>query len=463
MPPPNPSHVRDLEQRFRSFLEEATPHVVGELQALWKQLAPKVKAIKPWLFAHDLLARSGRSRLEDPYTELLAWALAPHASKDKTDPVHLALQKSWLRRMGLNEQAEVINKTATPQTQVVLERMRPDLVLRCLDFIVVVEAKTDSAEHAVPGNGGSQTEAYAPAIRRHYGLVETFPVHVVFLTVDRTPAQSSAAKNATWLDCAQSFVDVLEAEKLPKQLEAALSLLLSHYLAHAGPSHLNVRGAVEKLYDVASPLDANDSNTLLTHATALKSTHAQLCPNATTMTNNDTAQQTNSSTTNHTADGAALLYAQHVELLDTLKQRFEDACDSFCGELVASQSEHLVEEEKAKADKKWLKTKSKAKNGRKAYLWFDSRQPAMMLKERFYLGIYAEQGSQDIKGQRQRMRQILSAEQGQSRVPNGCTAVPKQRQDHLLHIELSWKDNEELHQQFKYCVDLLLQFNKADA
>lgn len=268
--------VSDLElERFRAFAQRAEAIAIGRMRERLPAIRAAALEVTRWLTPHDLLAVSGRSRFEDPYTELLAWSLAAGAD----DATNLTIQRAWLRRMGFARRAREIDQATTPETQLGTDDGFIDLVLQYPQFSVVVEAKTDTSEHTTP-LGRHQTLSYPAAFRRLRRLPPDHPVEVVFLTVDGSEAANDKAVLATWKDCALAIVDVLAACDLDHHLSGALAMLATHYLSDAGRRGTNL---AQTIRDCATLLDGTsevDTTVVLRELESLTVVYQALCEGA---------------------------------------------------------------------------------------------------------------------------------------------------------------------------------------
>jgi len=202
MPKASPPNI----QQFLKLIQTVKPLIVRQMRESLTTCRDQVEQLAEWLTPHspDLLSIAGLSGLEDPYTELLAWALNP----PNDSALALRCQKVWLKSLGVSEAAQM-TRPVTFDTQVVTDDGRPDLVLHCneLQFLVVVEAKTFSKEHLAPG-GTMQTVAYPVAVRDKLGLAPDFTTYMVFLSLDGSASANEEAILTTYMD----FVKTLTSE-----------------------------------------------------------------------------------------------------------------------------------------------------------------------------------------------------------------------------------------------------------
>ncbi len=183
-------------KQFCQFIESAKPKlfesVAGKLHIIRDALAN----LKPWLLddRHDLLAVAQVTLAENPYTDLVAWAIDPHIN-----PVLATeCQRAWLRSLGIETQSF---RPTRPITQLFTDDGIPDLVLHYPELLVIVEAKTGTGEHETPSET-MQTVSYPSAVRRHFGKPDDFPTEVVYLTLDRTDAANASAIRTSYFEFA---------------------------------------------------------------------------------------------------------------------------------------------------------------------------------------------------------------------------------------------------------------------
>jgi hypothetical protein len=124
-------------------------------------------------------------------------------------------------------------------------------------LLVIVEAKTDSAEHATP-SGQMQTEAYPPATRNALGLPENTPTWMVFLTPDRRRATNEDAICTSYLDFAFALVAELNPDELSRELQFAFGMLFTHFLVHATPADFDSREALRVIEQCVSARQSGD-------------------------------------------------------------------------------------------------------------------------------------------------------------------------------------------------------------
>jgi hypothetical protein len=240
-------------QRFKEFIANAKPVVVGELVPKLAALRPRIKCVCDWLVPDDLLAVAGLSYVENAYIELLSWALRPRGQDD----IALVCQKAWLSSLRISE-ASAIQEPCDPQTQVTTKEGRPDLVLdyRQAGLVVVVEAKTGSDEHETT-SGEKQTVTYPQAVRTRLGLPDTCVVKMVFLTPSGTSAENPSATNTTYAQFVMSLAEALSQYSLSPSLKSSYSMLFTHLLAHAAP---NGTDAATAMLDLGQFMGTHEGN-----------------------------------------------------------------------------------------------------------------------------------------------------------------------------------------------------------
>lgn len=295
---------------FNSFLTAARPLVVGHVQQEIAVLRPQIDCICQWLVPDDLLALAGLSRVEDAYTELLAWALC----SPKQENVALICQRAWLKTLGI---VETIQAAVCPQTQLITADGRPDLILDYRDdgFVVAVEAKTGSDEHETPG-GGMQSVTYPDAVRSALNLPPGFPVRMVFLTPSGTAAENPQAINTTYAQFVLALALSLPLNCLPPHLRWSYSMLFTHMLGNAAPEGNAASGiqALKRLSDAGTPASEAD---VLDKLTGIK-------PGLTALR----GVQTMAPFTGFSDAGC--LYARNAQIVDEIFRAFYDDMVCFC-------------------------------------------------------------------------------------------------------------------------------------
>lgn len=230
-------HAEAPIHQFHAFLAAAVPLVLRPLERHIPRLRRFADDAHRWHHPHDLLDIAGFACLENPYTELLAWALRP--------AVHPA--------SALDRQAALLacfGKTASvatePLTQVVTADGIPDLVLHWPDLVVVIEAKTGSLEHETP-SGAWQTEAYPASVREALDVAAGVDVRVGYLTPDGHGARSADAVPITFLGVVERLMGALAGHELHPRTEASFAMLFTHFVDHAGPQGGRVRRSLNAL------------------------------------------------------------------------------------------------------------------------------------------------------------------------------------------------------------------------
>jgi hypothetical protein len=229
---------------FNHFIKLARPLLVEEIKNLLPRIAERAVLAERWLTPHDLLSVAGFSFVENSYTALMKWALDPD-----THPASAhRRQRAWLKAVGLDE--NICGKTAcVPAPQLGTDDGIPDLVLLFENATIVVEAKTGSAEHAVP-SGEFQTVAYPEAVRRTLGLRPEQKIEVVFITPDRRKAASPTAKATTFVEFVYCIAGVFDREEMTAETQAtraAFGMLFTHFLTCATCTREPVRELVDRI------------------------------------------------------------------------------------------------------------------------------------------------------------------------------------------------------------------------
>lgn len=233
-------HVDSPVSSFQQFLQESTPLLIDPIRTSLEKLGGRLALMQRWLVAHDLLRIAGFTYAEDPYTELIAWAIHPNTHPDSA----MQRQRAWLRSFPFDACLDFI-RAAIPETQLFTNDGIPDLILKYESFVVVVEAKTGSAEHTAP-SGALQTVAYPDAVRHRLSLDESIPIYIVFLTPDRRAAANPKAVNTTFAEFSLSLAAELETVSLPEDLRWAYRMLLTHFFTCAVPRGVDVLSLLRK-------------------------------------------------------------------------------------------------------------------------------------------------------------------------------------------------------------------------
>ena len=162
---------------FRRFLKAAEPLLLDSVSARLPAIQEALRDLKPWLLDEllDILDVARVTASEDPYTELIAWAISPSVNSE----LAVACQRAWLGALGVEE--AVVNDPVDPMTQFSTDSGIPDLVLAYQNLLVIVEAKTRSEEHKASNTRLMQTKAYPSAVRRRLNKSDDFPTAMVFL------------------------------------------------------------------------------------------------------------------------------------------------------------------------------------------------------------------------------------------------------------------------------------------
>lgn len=221
---------------FRSFVESARPLLLKSVHDRLDVIQEALRSLEPWLLEdrHDLLRVAQLTSAEDPYTELLAWAIDPN-----TDPsIGAACQRGWLASLGITVAATL--DPVSPVTQFSTDDGIPDLVLHFPKLLVVVEAKTGTGEHPTP-SGIMQTIAYPDAVRRRLGKPSDFVTEVVYLTLDRSQARNDNAIRTSYFELAVSLAKTLNGLEVPGDIKSLYKLIISHFATQTATLGVDVR------------------------------------------------------------------------------------------------------------------------------------------------------------------------------------------------------------------------------
>lgn len=232
-----------LVSEFRQFIDKAMPLVLAEVKALLPEIARRAAHVWKWMVRHDLLEIANCSRVENAYTELMAWALRPVTHPESG----IQRQVSWLRMMRLDG-AIMPAAPCEPQTQLRTDDGIPDMVLDYPEGAIVVEAKVGTLEHEAP-SGLMQTLAYVEAVRRKLSLPSDKQVMVIFLSPAGMQAANEEATCTTYADFVVAMAEALEGCEIPFDLRAAFSILFTHFLAVSGSATFTVYQLIEAIVD----------------------------------------------------------------------------------------------------------------------------------------------------------------------------------------------------------------------
>lgn len=221
--------------RFMGFVTQCESVIAEALADPLAHAKSVVQPIMPLIDSTDvdLLQIAGIQGDENRYTNLIAWMLSPQTNRTLAK----AIQHHWLRQVGLSRNS--FDEPARVITQVVTDDGIPDLILIFPDSVIIVEAKTETAEHPTPG-GQMQTFAYPPAVRRFFRLPDEFPIHIFFLTMDGTLPANPEAHSTTYLDVCFAVGAALQETQVSASLRSGCESVLRHFLLHATPSGLDV-------------------------------------------------------------------------------------------------------------------------------------------------------------------------------------------------------------------------------
>ena len=249
------------EAEFRRFLEAARPLLRESISDRLKVLQDAMRCLSPWLLdkKFDLLRVAQLTWAEDPYTELVAWAIDPATHPE----IGAACQRAWLLSLGITATIDPL----TPITQFSTDDGIPDLVLPYPELLVIVEAKTGTGEHPTPKSCKPQTVAYPDAVKRRLGRPNDFRTKTVYLTVDCTEAENGKAIRTCYFAFAVLLADTLTKLDMPDDLKSMYKLIISHFATQTAVFGVDVRNlcflAEENL----------DENRVIEHVTSL--THMQ--------------------------------------------------------------------------------------------------------------------------------------------------------------------------------------------
>ncbi|MGD0137398.1 MAG: PD-(D/E)XK nuclease family protein [Tepidisphaeraceae bacterium] len=249
----------NLEAAFGEFIRKSLPLVIAELREHLPELAARAATARRWTIRDDLLEVAGLRFVEDAYTELMRWALAPNTHP----PSAIDRQRSWLQSAGL--EGDICGVApCEPQTQIWTEDGVPDLILRFQRGTVVVETKTGSREHDTP-SGKPQTASYPAAVRQTFNLPPETPVRMLFVTPEGLPALNAEAKATTFVEFAFALIRVLDNHGLSPEsgTGAAYAMLFTHFFNCATAAKARARELVERVIIWSNdPMWASDSRIL---------------------------------------------------------------------------------------------------------------------------------------------------------------------------------------------------------
>lgn len=228
---------------FARYIHQSAPLLATPIRNAVELLRPRLALIQRWLLSHDLLRIGGFTYAEDPYTELIAWALHP----DTHPASAISRQAAWLNSFPFGTQFRP-DAPAIPKTQVLTPDGIPDLVLEYEALAVVVEAKTAAAEHPAP-SGTPQTLAYPAALRRLLGLDDSKPIYVIFITPHRTKAANRDAFNTTFVEFCMSLAPALELMSVPEESRWTYAMLFTHFFTSAVPLNIDTRSIINRSHE----------------------------------------------------------------------------------------------------------------------------------------------------------------------------------------------------------------------
>lgn len=247
-------------QKFKDFIKLATPLLLEDIRQCLVDHRAELDRLATWLIPSgpDLLSVARLAGSEDAYTELIGWMLNPPG----VPSVALRCQRALLNSLehdgknlldGLEIDGKKLIELVQPHTQVATPPSRPDLVMhfKQLDFVLVVEAKTDSEEHETP-DGRMQTVAYPDHVRKYFGRPDDYRVGIVYLTPNGDKAENPQAIRITYLDLVRTFGLELRPDELADDLRWSYATIFTHFLASAAPNDVDVAEALRIVGDTAS-------------------------------------------------------------------------------------------------------------------------------------------------------------------------------------------------------------------
>jgi hypothetical protein len=242
----SPTTTELIEQNFLIFINAAKILLVKDIRQSLSENLSLIKNLRRWLIPskYDLLTIAQLTGFEDPYTELISWMLYPPERPD----IALRCQRVFLTRLGLRDLGTKLDQPVRPVTQFITETSRPDLVMRFekLGFLLVLEAKTDSAEHETP-NGKMQTHAYPDDVRNKLFLSSDYDVKIVFLTRNGEQAANPEAILITYGDIVYSLALELRPDELPEDLRWIYATVFTHFFTHAAPDYADIAHAIRRV------------------------------------------------------------------------------------------------------------------------------------------------------------------------------------------------------------------------
>jgi len=241
--------VASKEIEFKQFIEASIPLIIEPIKNDISLLKDHVSLINKWHTPVDILDIADVTRIEDSYTKIIAWALAPETHL----PSALVRQKTWLDSLGISY---VIDQPCKPETFVYTDDGIPDLMLTYDKFIVIVEAKTDSREHKAP-SGEPQTKAYVEVIKKSN---PTKKIIMVFLTIDEHSAQNIEATNTTYFHFACLLAEALSSIELPTDLKWAYSTVITHFINKLTPPEIDTNNIMSNINEWCKNLNDTSNN-----------------------------------------------------------------------------------------------------------------------------------------------------------------------------------------------------------
>ncbi len=229
--------------QFRKFTDQAKSLLINKIRSSFDDLYPLLIQVRPWLINLDLFSTAGLIYNEDAYTKLMAWVLNPEIHPGSA----FVRQFAWFENIIPSFKANSISPVI-PVLQPNTDDGVPDLVLPYSSFIIAIEAKTGSEEHATPSTGLPQTVAYPKALLRKYSLPEDFPVYMIFITPDGRKPENSEAIVTTYVEFCYSIITKLKIDMFSDELRFAFRMIFTHLLTCAVPHGVDLRSIIER-YD----------------------------------------------------------------------------------------------------------------------------------------------------------------------------------------------------------------------
>jgi hypothetical protein len=222
-------HLRKQSSTFAEFAPRARRMVIEFLRHRLEENRSELEALCRWTVEDrsDILWQAGLRGNERHCTNLVGWMLSPPGETE----LALKCQRAWLQALKLGPEVRSIRRAATPSFEDHTEDGRPDLTFHYPDakFLVVVEAKVGSEEHATP-SGLAQTSAYLASVRKRLDLGPSYLGAMIFLTRDGRQGLNPEAIPSTYEGLVVALYPVLGAAKLSDDLRWAYKVAITHLL-----------------------------------------------------------------------------------------------------------------------------------------------------------------------------------------------------------------------------------------